>query len=157
VLCFRVLPRTSLASSAHHSTCNSSEFSSLQPLELSCPSFRSSLPLFSAACSLFVQNTGGGVSRMQLRDAGGGVCPARTKRFRQNIDLLLLCFQVLANPFSRKRFVCTSIQNPGGVRPCPSFQSLCLGASVANLPPQFSFSPIAWYRPHQSGGFSKCQ
>ena len=138
MLCFRVLPRTSLASSAHHSTCNSSEFSSLQPLELSCPSFRSSLPLFSAACSLFVQNTGGGVSRMQLRDAGGGVCPARTKRFRQNIDLLLLCFQVLANPFSRKRFVCTSIQNPGGVGAgtflSDTQRSLCLcGESASTI------------------------
>jgi hypothetical protein len=32
----------------------------LQPLELSCLSFCDALPLFSIACSLFLQNTGGG-------------------------------------------------------------------------------------------------
>src|SRR5229473_4525862 len=35
-------------------------------------SFLRSLPLFSIACSLFSQNTGGGVSRMQLRDTRVG-------------------------------------------------------------------------------------
>src|SRR6266404_4324268 len=35
-------------------------------------SFLHSLPLFSIACSLFSQNTGGGVSRMQLRNTRGG-------------------------------------------------------------------------------------
>ena len=36
-------------------------------------SFLHSLPLFSIACSLFSQNTGGGVPRMQLRDTRVGV------------------------------------------------------------------------------------
>src|SRR5216684_4036007 len=35
-------------------------------------SFLRSFPLFSIACSLFSQNTGGGVSRMQLRDTRVG-------------------------------------------------------------------------------------
>src|SRR5260370_6236206 len=40
--------------------------SSLQPLVVSLRSFLHSLPLFPTACSLFLQNTGGGVSRAPL-------------------------------------------------------------------------------------------
>src|SRR5882724_1322636 len=78
-------------------------FSSLPPLELSCLSFSASSRLFSVACSLFAQNAGVGI-------------PSHTviRCLRQQIDLLALCFQLLANPFSRNPFVCTSIQNPGG-------------------------------------------
>ena len=37
------------------------------------------------------------------------------------IDFLVFCFHVLTNPFFRKPFVCTSIQNPRGVtlKPAP--------------------------------------
>ena len=35
--------------------------------------------LFSSASALFAQNTGGGVSRTQLRDTRGGGCPTPTE------------------------------------------------------------------------------
>src|ERR1700738_441449 len=46
--------------------------SSLPPLLVSLRSFSRSLPLFSIDCSLFLQNTWCGISRMLLRDAGVG-------------------------------------------------------------------------------------
>jgi hypothetical protein len=54
--------------------------SSLPPLGLSWLSFSHSLPLFSAACGLFLQNAGGwGIaSRMPLRDTRGGVGLTKT-------------------------------------------------------------------------------
>jgi hypothetical protein len=72
------------------------------------------------------------------RIPGVGYTSFRTKRFAgfdKTIDLLLLCFQTLANPFPGNPFVCTSIQNPGGL--CVSFRSLC---PVANLPRNFLFT-----------------
>src|SRR5260370_34187535 len=46
-----------------------------------------------------------------------------------------LCFHNLTNPFSRKPFCFTSIQNPRGVTLRRSFQdALCLSVSVACLP-----------------------
>ena len=64
MLCFRVLPRTSLVNRTHRSTRKARLVNNLAPLEISCLSFRASFPLFSAACSLFAQN------------ARGGVCPS---------------------------------------------------------------------------------
>jgi len=46
---------------------------SFQAFAASLPSFSASRPLFSIVCSLFSQNTGGGVSRMHLRDTRVGV------------------------------------------------------------------------------------
>jgi hypothetical protein len=66
VLCFRVLPRTSLASPAGHSICNSRPFNSLRTLFLSCALFCGSCRLFSTACALFCKNTRVGVPLRQL-------------------------------------------------------------------------------------------
>ena len=50
----------------------SNSFNGLPALILSCRSFSHSLPLFSMACGLFLQNAGvGWASRMLLRDTGG--------------------------------------------------------------------------------------
>jgi hypothetical protein len=49
-----------------------SPFNTLRALELSCLSFSIIGHLFSMACGLFLQNTGGGVSRQQLRRICGG-------------------------------------------------------------------------------------
>jgi hypothetical protein len=51
-----------LSSSVSRCLCGKSHlFSTLPPLVFSCLSFSHSFPLFSATCSLFFQNTGGGV------------------------------------------------------------------------------------------------
>src|ERR1700730_15072721 len=55
------LSRTNLAGPSGPFKTNPHPFNRLQPLELSCLSFCNSHPLFSIACSLFSQNTGGGV------------------------------------------------------------------------------------------------
>jgi len=57
---FRVLPPTTLARPLTRSSCNSHHFSGLEPLELSCLAFSDRHRLFSIACGLFLQNTGGG-------------------------------------------------------------------------------------------------
>src|SRR6202011_167909 len=74
----------------------SSILRSSPPLEISCLSFRTSLRLFSRACSLFVQNAGVGI-------------PLRSVLLRQTIDLLLLCFHILMNCFFRKPFILITI------------------------------------------------
>jgi hypothetical protein len=66
VLCFRVLPRTSLASPAGHSNCNSRPFNSLRALFPSRALFCGSCRLFSTACALFFKNTRVGVPLRRL-------------------------------------------------------------------------------------------
>src|SRR5258708_25905740 len=63
------------ASSPAEFLCSWRKFLSLNdlpPLACSLLSFSDLLPLFSSACSLFLQNTGGGVSQMLLRHAAVG-------------------------------------------------------------------------------------
>jgi hypothetical protein len=55
------LSRPNLSAPTHRSKTNSQPFNHLPPLELSCLSFRNFRHLFSTACSLFRQNTGGGI------------------------------------------------------------------------------------------------
>ena len=55
----RVLSRTNLAEISRRSAPNRRFFNALQPLKVSWLSFSDSRPLFSIACSLFLQNTGG--------------------------------------------------------------------------------------------------
>ena len=75
----------------------------LPPLELTCLSFSHSLPLFSKACGLFCQNTGGGVSLPKLgalpafslsssvaRDALSSLSRSAQRRRRLHIQLSLL-------------------------------------------------------------------
>ena len=97
MLWFRVLPRPSLASPAHDSPVNPCPLNSLPPLEISCLSFSHSRPFFSIACSLFPQNTRGGVS------------PFPPEPFRRTIDLHPLYFHTLVNPFFLNPFVFTNI------------------------------------------------
>jgi hypothetical protein len=75
--------------------------------DLSCRSFFNSDPLFSTACALFSKYTRGGVPLRQL----GAHC---VSALSLAIDFLPLCFHGVTNPSSRKCFVFTSIQNPGG-------------------------------------------
>ena len=103
----------------------------LRTLFLSLRSFRRSPRLFSAACGLFVQNTGGGVPlrlsprppRLPVLQAGLCVIICLflsplyfhplTNPSSSRIDLQHLCFHSFTNPFFRNLFVFTSIQNPG--------------------------------------------
>jgi len=107
----------------------------LRTLFLSLRSFRRSPRLFSIACGLFLQNTGGwGTSatsprhpRLPVLQAGLCVITClflRPLYFHQltnpsssRIDLQHLCFHALTNPFFRNLFVFTSIQNTGGWDP----------------------------------------
>jgi hypothetical protein len=75
--------------------------------DLSCRSFCNSDPLFSTPCAVFSKNTRGGVPLRQL----GAL---RVSALSLAIDFLPLCFHGVTNPSSRKCFVFTSIQNPGG-------------------------------------------
>src|ERR1700738_4535824 len=59
-------PRTNLAHPSRRSKTNHRPFNRLQPLEISWLSFCDPRPLFSAACSLFSQNTGGGIPPSRL-------------------------------------------------------------------------------------------
>jgi hypothetical protein len=79
----RVLSRTNLADTSRRSAPNRRSFNALQPLCRSWRSFSHGLPLFSIACSLFLQNTGGwypdpvfgssaGVKRLQRRRSNYG-------------------------------------------------------------------------------------
>jgi hypothetical protein len=77
--------------------------------DLSCRSFCNSDPLFSTPCALFWENARGGVPLRQL----GALC---VSALSLAIDFLPLCFHGVTNPSSRKCFVFTSIQNPGGWR-----------------------------------------
>src|ERR1700730_1829662 len=78
----RVLSRASLADPFLHSPSNPQSFNSLPPLKVSCLSFFDRRSLFSIACSLFLQNTRGMVSRTVLRGAGGGQ-PRSSRSLRQ--------------------------------------------------------------------------
>ena len=86
----RVLSRINLADTSRRSAPNPRSFNALRPLKVSWLSFSDSRPLFSIACSLFLQIAGGWVSRpclwtirgdrrrlpvteMQLRDNPVGV------------------------------------------------------------------------------------
>src|SRR5258708_24370317 len=89
-------------------------------------------PLFSIACSLFSENTRGGGTSTNLpfgisnfqplfsvpvcKTVTPAVNPAFCPRLGASaaIDLFPLCFHTLTNPFSRKPFLFTSIQNPRG-------------------------------------------
>jgi hypothetical protein len=103
----------------------------LRTLFLSWRSFRRSPRLFSIACGLFLQNTGGvgylcdiSAPSAPARSSGG---PLRyhlpflsplyfhqlTNPSSSRIDLQHLCFHSFTNPFFRNLFVFTSIQNPG--------------------------------------------
>jgi hypothetical protein len=62
----RVLSRTNLADMSRRFAPNRRSFNALQPLCRSWCSFLHGLPLFSIACSLFLQNTRGVVSRPGL-------------------------------------------------------------------------------------------
>src|SRR5258708_11209584 len=79
----RVLSRTNLADTSRRSAPNRRSFNALQPLCRSWRSFSHGLPLFSIACSLFLQNTVGwypdpvfgssaGVKRLQRRRSNYG-------------------------------------------------------------------------------------
>ncbi len=75
----RVLSRTNLADTSRRSAPNRRSFNALQPLCRSWRSFSHGLPLFSIACSLFLQNTwGGGIPtrsldrRLESKDSSGG-------------------------------------------------------------------------------------
>src|SRR5713226_1120047 len=61
MLPFRALPRTDLACSSRHPTCNPRLFILLRTLLLSWRSFPHSHRLFSIACGLFYKNTRGGI------------------------------------------------------------------------------------------------
>src|SRR6266404_9174185 len=104
--------RTPLPSSATH---KSRRITLLRTLGFSCLSFSLSFPLFSSACRLFCQNTGGGgTSATSPRSLPlGAVTPL--------IDFQNLCFHKFTNPFSSNSFSCTSIQNP---RVSPLFRPL---------------------------------
>ena len=107
----------------------------LRTLFLSWRSFRRSPRLFSIACGLFLQNTGGwGTSATSPRSLRLSVLQAGlsaiirlflsplcfhplTNPSSSRIDLQHLCFHALTNPFFRNLFVFTSIQNTGGWDP----------------------------------------
>jgi hypothetical protein len=81
----RVLSRTNLADTSRRSGPNRRSFNALQPLCRSWRSFSHGLPLFSIACSLFLQNTGGVVSRPGLWIVGWSQkTPAAEKQLRDN-------------------------------------------------------------------------
>jgi len=96
----------------------------LRTLFLSLHSFRRSPHLFSTACGLFLQNTGG---MGYLCDISAPSAPLHyhlpflsplyfhqlTNPSSSRIDLQHLCFHSFTNPFFRNLFVFTSIQNPG--------------------------------------------
>jgi len=111
--------------------CKSRVLTLLRTLFLSLRSFRRSPRLFSIACGLFLQNTGGvgylcdiSAPSAPARSSGG---PLRyhlpflsplyfhqlTNPSSSRIDLQHLCFHSFTNPFFRNLFVFTSIQNPG--------------------------------------------
>src|SRR5882762_4022610 len=103
----------------------------LRTLFLSWRSFRRSPRLFSIACGLFLQNTGGvgylcdiSAPSAPARSSGGPLryhlpflsplyFPQLTNPSSSRIDLQHLCFHSFTNPFFRNLFVFTSIQNPG--------------------------------------------
>ena len=60
-----LLSQTNLPAPMHRPKTNSQPFNHLPPLELSCLSFRNSRHLFSITCSLFRQNTGGGIPQSE--------------------------------------------------------------------------------------------
>jgi hypothetical protein len=91
------LPRRKLSCPTRRSTPNSRPVNLLQPLV----SFSNPCPLFSTACSLFSQNTGGGVSRMQLRDTrvGGDHSVASVLRPQRSLCCAFSCLPA-RNPFA---------------------------------------------------------
>src|SRR6266478_4968125 len=67
MILWHVLSRTNLSASSVAASFKSQSLNSLAPLEISCLSFSDPHPLFSIACSLFSENTGGVVPLRQLR------------------------------------------------------------------------------------------
>jgi hypothetical protein len=77
--------RTTRTSPTSVSPClcgKSCPFSGLPPLVLSCRSFSHASPLFSTVCSLFCQNTGGGVSAYKSTRTQKTRAPFRVFRIR---------------------------------------------------------------------------
>ena len=96
----RVLSRTNLADTSRRSAPNGRSFNALQPLKVSWPSFSDSRPLFSIACSLFLQNTGGwGIPTRPLDRRRESKTPGAGEQLRDNPVVYLstsaprLCFR----------------------------------------------------------------
>ena len=128
---FRVLSRTNIACTPHHSSPKSQGFKGLPPLCVSLPSFPHPGPLFSTTCSLFFQNTRGWGYPAELPfrisgfrplfcpyvDSALGACPepvGASRRYQLPSILLALCFHNDTNPFSRNSVLFTSMQIPRG-------------------------------------------
>src|SRR6266478_890477 len=82
---------------------------SLPPLEISCRSFSDPHPLFSIACGLFLQNTGGVVP--PRHPASSAACAIALLSIFNSLP-----FHQLANPFFRNLFVFRFICVAGGWR-----------------------------------------
>jgi len=120
----------------------------LRTLFLSLHSFRLSPRLFSIACGLFVQNTGG----------VGYLCDTSTPLRYHLLFLSPLYFHGLTDCFSLKSFILMTIcVAPRVWGPRSSPNSGYSVPSVVNPALRFSFSAIACYRARQQGGFAKCQ
>jgi hypothetical protein len=108
---------------------------------------------------------GYGIRRSSWRTPGvwGTVSLTRCLCASVAIDFYRLCFHRVTNPFSRKPFVCTSIQNPGGgggttLRPCdvstfrhsdiPTFRLPTSGRSHCNFPPDGEQYPLRHFFSH---------
>jgi len=156
VLCFRVLSGTSLVSRAHRSSYKPRRFNSLQPLELSSLSFCNSHRLFSVACSLFSQNTGGGYTPRTLCPRGSADHPPNSMppSLRCNLDfarpLFSYSYELL---FPQALYFDNHLNCPGvwGLHLPSRLRALCVSAVSQVLP--FSFCAIACYRPQAQGGF----
>src|SRR5437899_12758251 len=104
---WHVLSRTNLSESSVAASSKSQSLNSLAPLEISCLSFSDPHPLFSIACSLFSENTGGVVPLRHLRILGG-VPIARLSIFN---SCLFISLQI---PFSVTYLFSDSSALPGG-------------------------------------------
>jgi hypothetical protein len=101
----------------------SSSLNYSRTLELSCFSFRSSGPLFSTACALFDKN----------RRVGTSATAQRSRPSHLLVIFFALCFHILTNCFSRKRFVFTTIRIARG---CGGGHSAIYWLRVGCLPDQ---------------------
>src|SRR6266481_635285 len=104
-----VLSRTNLSESCVASSSKSQSLNSLAPLEISCRSFSDPHPLFSIACGLFLQNTGGVVP--PRHPASSAACAIALLSIFNSLP-----FHQLANPFFRNLFVFRFICVAGGWR-----------------------------------------
>ena len=109
MISLRVLSRTNLSESSVAASSRYQSLNSLAPLEISCRSFSDPHPLFSIACGLFLQNTGGVVP--PRHPASSAACAIALLSIFNSLP-----FHQLANPFFRNLFVFRFICVAGGWR-----------------------------------------